>query len=79
MAVVGGMMGLSEEGMNGLMLLIGMLILLPSLAVTTRRLHDVNRSGWWQLIPYTIIGIVPFLYWLCRSGDSQVNEYGAAV
>ncbi len=33
--------------------------LLPYLAVSTRRLHDVDRSGWWQLI-----GLVPFVGWI---------------
>ena len=28
-----------------------------------RRLHDVNRSGWWLLIALTLIGIIPLLYW----------------
>lgn len=31
----------------------------PSLAVTARRLHDIGRSGWWQLI-----GMVPFIGWI---------------
>ncbi|HEX6741470.1 MAG TPA: DUF805 domain-containing protein [Sphingomicrobium sp.] len=30
--------------------LFSLAIFVPSLAVTTRRLHDTNRSGWWQLI-----------------------------
>lgn len=34
-------------------------VLVPSIAVTTRRLHDVNKSGWWQLI-----GLVPLIGWL---------------
>ena len=41
-------------------------ILIPFICVTARRLHDVNRSGWWQLIPFTIIGLIPFFYWLVK-------------
>ncbi len=37
----------------------GLSTLLPYLAVSTRRLHDVDRSGWWQLI-----GLVPFVGWI---------------
>lgn len=36
-------------------------LFLPMLAVTVRRLHDRNASGWWVLIPYCIYGVLPFL------------------
>ena len=48
----------------------------PYLSVTFRRLHDVNRSGWWFLIPLTIIGIIPFAYWLLKQSDTNSNKYG---
>jgi uncharacterized membrane protein YhaH (DUF805 family) len=52
--------------------------LLPSLAVTARRLHDTNRSGWLQLI-----GIIPLVGWIvvivwCIQEAKEPNEYGAA-
>ena len=53
-----------------------LIILCPWIAVTTRRLHDVNRNGWWQLITITIIGIIPFIYWMIKRGDSSENKYG---
>ena len=49
----------------------------PYLSVTFRRLHDVNRSGWWWLIPLTIIGIIPFYYWMLKLSDTSTNKYGA--
>jgi uncharacterized membrane protein YhaH (DUF805 family) len=54
-------------------------ILVPSIALGARRLHDVGKSGWWQLIPLTIIGIIPFLIWVLRAGDSETNKYGDNV
>ena len=51
-------------------------ILVPSIAVAARRLHDVNRSGWWQLIALTIIGIIPLLYWLIKKGTDGPNRFG---
>ena len=52
-------------------------VLLPSLAVNVRRLHDVNRSGWWLFINLTIIGVFVMLYWLCKAGDNNENNYGS--
>ena len=41
-----------------------LILLLPSLAVAVRRLHDVGRSGLWILIAFTVIGIIPLkLIW----------------
>ena len=51
-------------------------ILLPFVAVSARRMHDVNRSGWWQLIPLTIIGIIPYTYWVTKKSDPQNNKFG---
>ena len=50
--------------------------LIPYLSVNIRRLHDVNRSGWWFLIPLTIIGIIPFYYWILKPSDTSTNKYG---
>jgi uncharacterized membrane protein YhaH (DUF805 family) len=77
LAVMAVVIGLSEDAANGLSGVFGLALALPTLAVTARRLHDVDRSGWWMFIPMTIIGIVPFLYWICKEGDSRANEYGA--
>ena len=48
----------------------------PSIAVVARRLHDVNKSGWWQLIVLTGIGFIPMIYWLTKESDSGKNTYG---
>ena len=39
-----------------------LIMLIPFTSVSIRRLHDVNRSGWWFLIQFTIIGLIPFYY-----------------
>ena len=51
-------------------------ILVPSFALAARRLHDVGRSGWWQLIALTIVGIIPLFIWFVSAGDSDTNKYG---
>ena len=49
---------------------------LPSIAVSMRRLHDVNKSGWWQFIAITIIGIIPLLIWFTKKSDEGSNRFG---
>ena len=55
----------------------GLIIFFPWLGVEIRRLHDVDRSGWWLLINLTIIGaIYPLLVWRCRKGTAGPNRFG---
>jgi uncharacterized membrane protein YhaH (DUF805 family) len=49
---------------------------LPSLAMAFRRLHDIDRTAWWWLIAFTIIGIFLLLYWACVKGTSGPNRFG---
>lgn len=58
--------------------LLSLIFFLPSLSVTARRLHDVGKSGWMLLLPFTIIGIIPFLYWMLKPSDEGRNAYGDA-
>ncbi|OBW93777.1 membrane protein [Gallibacterium genomosp. 3] len=52
-------------------------VILPNLAVTTRRLHDINRSGWWQLLYFIpIIGWLVLLYFFVSKGNIGANRFG---
>ena len=53
-------------------------VLLPSLAVGSRRLHDTGRSGWWQLLYITIIGVIVLIVWWVADGGKK-NKYGAPI
>ena len=51
--------------------------LLPGISVAARRLHDIDRSGWWLLICLTGIGLIfPLLYWYCKKGGEGDNRFG---
>ena len=52
-----------------------LLTFIPSIAVAARRLHDVNKSGWWQLLMLTIIGIFPLVYWLLKKPVDKSNRF----
>ena len=52
-------------------------ILIPSIAVSTRRLHDVDKSGWWQLLHFVVlIGSIVLLVWMVKSGTHGPNRFG---
>lgn len=60
-----------------LSLLLNLVFFFPVIGAGARRLHDTNRSGWWQLIMLTIIGIIPLIIWLASKGSDQENQYGS--
>ena len=53
------------------------ILILPNLSLGIRRLHDINKSGWWMLLFFTIVGLIPMFYWLYfKEGDQSENNYG---
>ncbi len=57
--------------------LFNLAILLPLLSVSIRRLHDLERSGWWWwlgLIP--LVGPIILIVWFATSGTKGPNKYG---
>ena len=63
-------------GMYGVIFLALLPILVPSLAVTVRRLHDTNRSGWWLLLSFIPIGGIFVVFFLIGQGTKGANRYG---
>lgn len=73
LAITEAMVGLEEI----LTSIYSLALLLPYLGLAVRRLHDVNRSGWWILIGFIpIIGFIVLLIWYVKEGDSGANQYG---
>ncbi|MFH1300659.1 MAG: DUF805 domain-containing protein [Planctomycetota bacterium] len=78
-ALVGGLIG-DRNGLFALSLpaLYTLFIFLPSLAVTVRRLHDTNRSGWWILISLVpFFGALILFVFTILDSDPNSNVYGA--
>lgn len=62
-----------------LSILFSVATLLPSIAVAARRLHDTNRSGWWQLIGLIpVIGWIIIIYFLVQEAK-EPNNFGTAA
>lgn len=67
----------SPEAGQPISLLVSLALLLPSLAVSVRRLHDIDRSGWWYLLSLIpVIGTLVLLYWYLQPGTSGDNQFG---
>ena len=49
---------------------------IPQLSITFRRLHDIGKSGWWFLLSFTVIGLIPLFVWWCTASNPKKNRYG---
>lgn len=57
--------------------ILSILFILPSIAVSVRRLHDIGKSGWWYLLSIIpIIGWVAMIYFCVLDSQPGVNQYG---
>ena len=66
-----------EDGPINLIFTIALMI--PSISVAARRLHDINKSGWWQLLWITIIGGILLIIWYATDGERKKNRFGPPV
>lgn len=55
--------------------IISLIFLLPTLAVSSRRLHDIGKSGWWTLLLLTIVGIFVLIIWWATDTNSKGDKY----
>jgi uncharacterized membrane protein YhaH (DUF805 family) len=70
------LMVFSASGYNPVGTVVSLGLLLPNISVAVRRLHDIDRTGWWFLIAFTIIGIILLIVWACQKGTAGPNSYG---
>jgi uncharacterized membrane protein YhaH (DUF805 family) len=66
-----------ESGTGLFSSIFAIVLLIPVLAVTVRRLHDTGRSGWWLLIGLLpLIGFIVLLIFTLQRGTAGANAYG---
>jgi uncharacterized membrane protein YhaH (DUF805 family) len=66
-----------KEGIGVLEGLYGLVVLIPGIAVSVRRLHDTGRSGWWLLIGIVpIIGVIVLFVFMVQDSQPGENQYG---
>ena len=68
-----------HSGIGLLSTVYSLAVLIPSLAVGVRRLHDTGRSAWWLLLLLIpLFGMIVFLVFMCLDGEQGENQYGAS-
>lgn len=68
---------LQDNGIGVLGGLYSLAVLIPSIAVSIRRLHDTGRSGWWLLLAFIpLIGGIVLIVFMAQDGEPQPNQYG---
>jgi uncharacterized membrane protein YhaH (DUF805 family) len=69
--------GFNTTGVNPIGAIVSLATLLPGLAVSVRRLHDIDRAGWWIfLVLIPLIGAIVLIYWACLRGTVGANRFG---
>jgi uncharacterized membrane protein YhaH (DUF805 family) len=67
----------TKSAMGLLSGLYALILIIPSLAVSVRRLHDTGRSGWWLLISFLpLVGFIVLLVFFCQDSHPGANQYG---
>ena len=72
-------LGYSSQEYGPTNIIFSVITFLPYIAVGARRLHDKNRSGWWQLIVLTGIGIILLIIWWATVGKKNKNIHGSSI
>jgi len=79
LALVDGLTGTldPQTGLGMLGSIYALAVLLPTLAVAVRRLHDTDRSGWWLLIGLIpLVGAIVLIVFMVQDSEPGSNEYG---
>ncbi len=64
-------------GITAIYPLFSLAVLLPGIAVAVRRLHDLDRSGWWILLGLIpLVGAIILIIWYCMKGTTGPNRFG---
>ena len=64
-------------GIGVLTAIFALATLVPNIAVQVRRLHDIDRSGWFVLVALIpLVGIIILIVWWCREGTLGPNRFG---
>jgi len=80
LTITAAIFGLISVGLGDMLdvvtTIVTLALYLQYIALLVRRLHDVGKSGWWLLIAFTVVGLIPLYIWILRRGAPGGNQYG---
>ncbi len=80
LATIGDVSSDPDDLSSGLGIIAGLYFLVMFflyLSVSIRRLHDIDKSGWWYLLVFVpLVGGLILLWWYAQPGTASTNKYG---
>jgi uncharacterized membrane protein YhaH (DUF805 family) len=62
---------------SGIQSIYGLVLIVPTIAIDIRRMHDIGKSGWWILVALIpLIGWIWYIILACQPSQPYVNQYG---
>ena len=78
LGLIDALIGISGDARRSILAsLYSLAVLLPTIAVGVRRLHDTGRSGWWMLLSLVPVANLVLLVFLALDGERGPNAYGS--
>lgn len=75
--IVESILGFSMTAVQATSGILSLVLLLPGLGLSVRRLHDIGKSGWWILLGLIpMVGAIVLIIWFARNSQMQDNQYG---
>lgn len=75
--IVEGILGFSMTAVQTTSGILSLVLLLPGLGLSVRRLHDIGKSGWWVLLGFIpVVGAIILITWFARNSEMTENRYG---
>jgi uncharacterized membrane protein YhaH (DUF805 family) len=69
--------GFAVNSSGPAVIIVGLALLIPAIAVAVRRLHDTDRSGWWLLFGLVpLVGAITLIVFYCLEGTAGPNRFG---
>lgn len=75
--IIEGILGFSMTAVQTTSGILSLVLLLPGLGLSVRRLHDIGKSGWWILLGFIpLVGTIILIIWFARDSEMTGNRYG---
>lgn len=75
--IIEGILGFSMTAVQTTSGILSLVLLLPGLGLSVRRLHDIGKSGWWVLLGFIpVVGAIILIIWYAQNSQMHDNQYG---